>query len=80
MSEFVPTREGRTEQEQNTASEGNSLGLTIVLFTLTFVLFAGGLYVMSLYTIQPILFSVGLGMSIVALFIAFDIVPRFFTK
>ena len=44
------------------------------------MLFAGGLYVMSLYTIAPIWFVVGLAMSIVALFLAFDIVPRFFMK
>ncbi|MDO5644169.1 MAG: hypothetical protein Q4G21_00555 [Dermabacter sp.] len=69
-----------TDTDVNEASEPNSLAFSIVMFTVMFLLFAGGLYVMSLYTIEPILFMVGLGMSILSLFIAFDIIPRFFTK
>lgn len=69
-----------TDTDVNEASEPNSLIFSIVMVTVMFLLFAGGLYVMSLYTIQPILFMVGLGMSILALYIAFDIIPRFFTK
>lgn len=81
MSESVEARDSaKTQADSNETSQGNSLAFTIVMFTLTFVLFAGGLYVMSLYTIEPLLFSVGLGMSILALFITFDTVPRFFSK
>lgn len=64
----------------NETSQGYNLGFSILLTAVVFLLFAGGLYVMSLYTIAPIWFVVGLAMSIVALFLAFDIVPRFFTK
>lgn len=64
----------------NETSQGYSLGFSILLTAVVFVLFAGGLYVMSFYTIAPIWFVVGLVMSIVALFLAFDIVPRFFMK
>lgn len=81
MSEAAEARtDARQDADANQTSNGNSLAFSIVMFTITFVLFAAGLYVMSLYTIEPILFSVGLGMSILALFITFDIVPRFFTK
>lgn len=64
----------------NETSQGYSLAFSILLTAVVLLLFAGGLYVMSLYTIAPIWFVVGLAMSIVALFLAFDIVPRFFMK
>lgn len=64
----------------NETSQGNSLAFSGIVTAAVFLLFAGGLYVMSLYTIAPIWFVVGLAMSIVALFVAFDIIPRFFTK
>ena len=64
-------------RESNTTSPGNSLILSIVLFLVLFGLFAGGLYVMSLLTLWS--FVGGLAMCIVALFLTFDLVPRFLT-
>lgn len=55
-------------------SSGPSTAISLVLFLVLFGLFAGGLYVMSLFT--PVTFIVGLCMSLLALFLAFDIVPR----
>lgn len=66
--------------ENNTTSEGNSFGSSIVLFVVIFALFIGGLYVMSLYTISHWLFAAGMLLSIVALFVAFDLVPRFLSR
>lgn len=70
------------KEETNAVETGasNSLGITVAIFTFTFALFLAGLYVMSLYPQGPIWFGVGMGMSMFALFIAFDIVPRFFNK
>lgn len=73
-SEAQATREGEARQF-NTTSAGNSLILSIVLFLLLFGLFVGGLYVMSLFTLWT--FVGGMAMSIVALFLTFDLVPRF---
>lgn len=55
-------------------SRGNSTAVSFVLFLVLFGLFAGGLYVLSLFT--PVTFIVGLSMSILALYLAFDLVPR----
>ncbi|MGO3504056.1 MAG: hypothetical protein ACTIN5_13615 [Brachybacterium tyrofermentans] len=63
--------------ESNQTSNGNNLVLSIVLFVVLFVLFAAGLYVMSLFT--TVTFVVGLGMCMLALFGTFDLVPRFLT-
>lgn len=73
-AEVTPEVEAR---ESNTTSTGNSRILSIVLFLVLFGLFAGGLYVMSLFTLWT--FVGGMAMSIVALFLAYDIVPRFLT-
>ncbi|MGY5763673.1 hypothetical protein ACXET9_00560 [Brachybacterium sp. DNPG3] len=68
-----------TEQVEGQASvtthEGNGLVQSWILFAILFLLFAGGLYVMAFFT--PVTFLVGLGMSILALFLTFDTVPRF---
>lgn len=61
--------------EPATTSEGNSTVLSVVLFALLFVLFAGGLYVLSLFT--PVTFIVGLAMVLLSLYLTFDTVPRF---
>ena len=76
MSTEQATREVEA-RESNTTSPGNSLILSIVLFLALFGLFAGGLYVMSLFTLWT--FVGGMAMSLVALFVAYDIVPRFLT-
>ena len=65
------------DQRVEKANHEHSLGLTAVLFTLLFGLFVGGLYVMSLYTINHWLFTIGLMISIVALFITFELLPHF---
>lgn len=64
-------------QDSNQTSEGNNLVLSIALFTVLFLLFVGGLYVMSLFALVN--FLVGLTMCMVALFCTFDLVPRFLT-
>ena len=61
----------------NTTSQGNSVVLSVALFVLLFGLFVGGLYVMSLFTL--VTFTVGTIMCIVALYLTFDLVPRFLT-
>ena len=58
-------------------SQGNSIVLSVVLFLVLFGLFVVGLYVMSLLTVAT--FIGGLAMCLVALFCAFDLVPRFLT-
>jgi uncharacterized membrane protein len=57
----------------------NNLAVTVILFLVLFLLFAGGLYVMGLYTVAWWLFLVGLGMSLLALFGAFQVVPDLLT-
>lgn len=64
-------------RESNTTSPGNNLILSFVLFLVLFGLFAGGLYVMSLFTLWT--FVGGMFMSILALYLTFDLVPRFLT-
>lgn len=71
MADSAERRDG------NQTSNGNNLVLSIVLFIVLFGLFAGGLYIMSLFT--AVTFVVGLGMCIVALIGTFDLVPRFLT-
>ena len=63
--------------DENVTSQGNSVVLSVVLFLVLFGLFVGGLYVMSLLTVAT--FIGGLAMCLVALFCAFDLVPRFLT-
>lgn len=65
------------EQQVRKGDHEHSLGLSVALFTLLFGMFVAGLYVMSLYTINHWLFTIGLMTSIVSLFIAFELVPRF---
>lgn len=72
------TSEAAAPRARNQTSAGNSLPLSVVLFVLLFGLFVGGLYVMAMFT--PVTFIAGLGMCLVALFITFDLVPRFLTK
>ncbi|MFC0674127.1 hypothetical protein [Brachybacterium hainanense] len=68
-----------SRREPHVTSEGNGLISSIILATVLFVLFAGGFYVMSLYTVAWYLFVVGLGMSIVSLFITFSVIPKYLT-
>lgn len=64
-------------EASNVTDPGNSLGLSIVLFILLFGLFVAGLWVMSLFTLWT--FVGGVSMSILALFLAYEAVPRFLT-
>lgn len=70
----------RTEvhEDDNVTSRGNGTVLSVVLFVVLFGLFAGGLYVMALFT--PVTFLVGLGMCMLALYCTFDLVPRFLSR
>lgn len=61
----------------NTTSQGNSPVLSGALFVLLFGLFVAGLYIMSLLT--PLTFAVGTLLCILALYLTFDLVPRFLT-
>ncbi|HJG51922.1 hypothetical protein FM106_02305 [Brachybacterium faecium] len=73
----------RTHADENVTSKGNSVVLSVVLFVVLFGLFAGGLYVMGLTSMQNPsigLFTGGLGMCMVALYGTFDLVPRFLNK
>lgn len=76
MSTEQATREVEA-RESNTTSSGNNLVLSVVLFLVLFGLFLGGLYVMSLFTLWT--FIGGLAMCLMALFLAYDGVPRFLT-
>ncbi|HIY25418.1 MAG TPA: hypothetical protein H9837_14160 [Candidatus Brachybacterium merdigallinarum] len=67
----------RSRTEGDVTGRGTNPVLNAVLFVLLFGLFAAGLYVLSLFTFWT--FLIGLTMSIVALFLAFDVVPRFLT-
>ena len=72
-----------THQDENVTSKGNSTALSVVLSLVLFALFAGGLYVMGLISMEnpsPMLFVGGLTMCIVALLGTFDLVPRFLSK
>lgn len=73
----------QVHEDDNVTSHGNSLGLSIVLFVVLFALFAAGLYVMGLISMDnPSVptFVGGLAMCLVALFGTFDLVPRFLNK
>lgn len=73
----------QVHEDENVTSKGNSFGLSIVLFVVLFGLFAGGLYVMSLISMDNpsvLTFCGGLAMCIVALLATFDLVPRFLNK
>lgn len=63
--------------EDNVTSHGNSLGQTIGLFVVIFGIFCAGLYVLSLFTLWTMV--IGTLICIFALFLAFDVVPRFLT-
>ena len=71
------TSRAHGREDENVTSQGNSIVLSVVLFLVLFGLFVGGLYVMSLLTAAT--FIGGLAMCLVALFCAFDLVPRFLT-
>lgn len=75
--QVTSTVETSERREENQTSHGNNVVLSIVLFVVLFGLFAGGLYVMSLFT--AVTFLVGLGMCLFSLFLTFDLVPRFLT-
>ncbi|PMC74448.1 MULTISPECIES: hypothetical protein [unclassified Brachybacterium] len=77
--EHTTAPEEREAREDNVTSRGNSTVLSVILFVVLFGLFAGGLYVMSLISMdEPSvgLFLGGLTMSLVALYATFDLVPR----
>lgn len=70
-------------EDDNVTSTGNSVVVSIVLFVLLFGLFAAGLYVMGLISMQNhsvLAFCGGLGMCMVALYATFDLVPRFLNR
>ena len=71
------TSRARVHQDENMTSKGNNVVLSAVLFLVLFGLFVAGLYVMTLFT--PATFIAGLAMCLVALFVTFDLVPRFLT-
>lgn len=63
--------------EERAVSSQNSTGLSLALTVVLFLLFAGGLYVMSLMT--PVTFCVGVGMCLLSLFITFTVIPKYLT-
>lgn len=70
-------------EDENVTSKGNNVVLSAVLFVVLFGLFAAGLYVMGLISMDDPsagLFVGGLGMCIVSLYCTFDLVPRFLNK
>lgn len=71
------TSRARVHQDENMTSKGNNVVLSVVLFLVLFGLFVAGLYVMTLFTTAT--FIAGLAMCLVALFVTFDLVPRFLT-
>lgn len=72
MSEKTSTVAAR---EPETTSEGNSTVVSLAVFVVLFAVFCAGLYIMSLFT--PVTFIVGMIISIIALYVTFDLVPRF---
>lgn len=68
-----------SRRESNVTSQGNNKVASVIMFLLLFGLFAGGLYVMGLYTIEWWLFVVGLTMSMLSLFITWSVIPRYLT-
>lgn len=69
------TTAAEARQENVVTSQGNSTVVSIALFVVLFSLFAGGLYVLSLGT--AVTFVGGLAMSMVALFVGWELIPRF---
>jgi len=70
-------------EDENVTSKGNGLVLSVVLSFVLFALFAGGLYVMSLISMDNpsvLTFCGGLAMCMVALLGTFDLVPRFLSR
>lgn len=67
----------RTAHRDNTTSQGNSLGSSILLSAVLFLIFAAGLWVLSFMT--PVLFLVGLGICLLSLFLTFTVVPKYLT-
>jgi hypothetical protein len=85
MSNQHVAEETRTQvhEDENVTSKGNSLVLSSVLFVVLFGLFAAGLYVMGLISMENpsvLAFCGGLAMCLVALYATFDLVPRFLNK
>lgn len=85
MSKQHVTDEPRAQvhEDQNVTSTGNNPILSIVLFVILFGLFAGGLYVMGLISMDNpsvLTFCGGLAMCLVSLLATFDLVPRFLNK
>src|SRR5699024_5106161 len=77
------TPRAQVHEDENVTSKGNSLGLSIVLFAVLFGLFVGGLYVMSLISMDDpsvLSFCGGLTMCLVALYASFHLVLRFLNK
>lgn len=73
----------QAHEDDNVTSKGNSTALSFVLFVVLFALFAAGLYVMSLISMDnpsPWLFVGGLGMCLASLLATFDLVPRFLSN
>jgi fatty acid desaturase len=79
MSSTSDSHPSAATRKDEAPHEGNNLAVTVVLFLVLFVLFAAGLYVMSLFTIAWWLFLVGLGMSLLSLFITFTVIPHYLT-
>lgn len=61
--------------EPETTSEGHSTVVSLAVFVVLFAVFCAGLYIMSLFTVAT--FLGGLALSILALFVTFELVPRF---
>jgi hypothetical protein len=74
MSSMTDPHTHQAREEASTPSGQNPV-LTWVLFIIVFGLFIAGLWVMSLYTIAWFLFVIGLLMSILSLFLAFQAIP-----
>jgi len=73
----------QSHEDENVTSKGNNVVLSAVLFVVLFGLFAAGLYVMGLISMDDpsiTLFVSGLGMCMVSLYATFDLVPRFLNK
>jgi hypothetical protein len=69
------TTAAEEQQENVVTSQGNSTVVSLALFVVLFGLFAAGLYVLSLGSAAT--FVGGLCMSMLALFITWELIPRF---
>lgn len=67
--------DARTRQDENVTSTGNNPVVSVVLFIVLFGIFVAGLYLMALFA--PVPFLIGLGLCMLALYLTFDLVPRF---